>query len=174
MSAGFLISNGFLRYVWLVDPLEAHNIAQKDRSTGDGNNLLRGAYPLTAARILPWYYAASVLFMLLDYGLGFNVRIAFLEPWPAARLAYYGVCFTCLALMLCRPAWTILVATFESLVTLVALILGMAIRVMVPPDDAFAGNASIVSFQQILNFLIAASVAYLAWIRGLRDLRGSR
>ena len=38
-------------------------------------------------RILPWYYAATVLFLLLDYGFGVNVRIAFLEPFPAARLA---------------------------------------------------------------------------------------
>ena len=126
---------------------------------------------MIAARIIPWYYAASVLFLLLDFGAGLNLRLAFLEPWPNARIAYYGVCFFCLALMLWRPRWTVLVGTFESLVTLVALILGMAVRVMIPNNAIFAENVSIVTFQEILNFLISGSVAYLAWIRGLRQLR---
>jgi hypothetical protein len=126
---------------------------------------------MIAARIIPWYYAASVLFLLLDFGAGLNLRLAFLEPWPNARIAYYGVCFFCLALMLWRPRWTVLVGTFESLVTLVALILGMAVRVMIPNNAIFAENVSIVTFQEIVNFLISGSVAYLAWIRGLRQLR---
>ena len=126
---------------------------------------------MMAARIIPWYYAASVLFLLLDFGAGLNLRVAFLESWPAARVAYYGVCFICLALMLWRPRWTVLVGTFESLVTLVALILGMAIRVMIPNNAIFAENTSIVTLQEIANFLISGSVAYLAWIRGLKQLR---
>lgn len=125
---------------------------------------------MTASRIIPWYYAASVLFLLLDFGAGLNVRVAFLEPWPAARVAYYGLCFVCLVLMLWRPRWTVLIGTFESLVTLVALIFGMAVRVMIPNEAIFAENASIVTFQEILNFLISGSVAYLAWTRGLKQL----
>ena len=126
---------------------------------------------MTAARVIPWYYAASVVFLLLDFGAGLNLRLAFLEPWPGARLAYYGICFFCLALMLWRPRWTVLVGTFESLVTLVALILGMAIRVMIPNNAIFAENVSIVTLQEIANFLISGSVAYLAWIRGLKELK---
>lgn len=125
---------------------------------------------MTAARIIPWYYAASVVFLLLDFGAGLNLRVAFLEPWPVARLAYYGVCFFCLILMLWRPRWTVLIGTFESLVTLVALIFSMAVRVMIPNSAIFSESASIVTFQEIINFLISGSVAYLAWIRGLRQL----
>ena len=126
---------------------------------------------MSADRILPWYYAASVVFLLLDFVAGINVRLAFLEPWPTARVAYYGICFACLGLMLWRPAWSVLIGSFESLVTLVALILSMAVRVMVPGDAVFTGQGAFVTVPEILNFLISGSVAYLAWVKGLRALR---
>ena len=125
---------------------------------------------MTAARVLPWYYAATVIFLIFDYVLGVNVRIAFLDSMPAARLGYYGVCFACLGLILLRPAWTTLIGTFESLVTLIALILGMGIRVMVPNDAIFAENAGIVTVQEVFNFLISGSMAYLSWVKGIREL----
>mgnify|MGYP001813915377 FL=1 len=123
-------------------------------------------------RILPLYYAATALFLLLDYGFGFNVRIAFLDALPAARMAYYGICFACLGLMIWRPAWTTFIGTFESLVTLIALIFGMAVRVMIPNDAIFEENATILTYQEVVNFVIAGGVAYLAWIRGLKELQG--
>jgi hypothetical protein len=126
---------------------------------------------MSAERILPWYYASSVVFLLLDYLADINVRVAFLEPWPAARAAYYGVCFACLGLMLWRPGWAVLIGTFESLVTLVALIFSMAVRVMIPNDAIFAAYAAFVTLPEIVNFLIAGSVAYLAWVKGLRALQ---
>lgn len=128
---------------------------------------------MNAIRILPWYYGATVVFLLLDYLAGINVRVAFLEPLPAARAAYYAICFICLGLMIWRPAWTVFIGTFESLVTLVALIFSMALRVMVPTDAIFAENVSFVTTQEVINFVIAGSVAYLAWIRGVRALTQS-
>lgn len=122
-------------------------------------------------RILPLYYAATAFFLLLDYGFGLNVRIAFLDALPAARMAYYGICFACLGLMIWRPSWTTFIGTFESLVTLIALIFGMAVRVMIPNDAIFEENATILTYQEVINFVIAGSVAYLAWIRGLKELQ---
>ena len=127
---------------------------------------------MTVNRILPWYYAATALFLLLDYWLGVNVRVAFLDTLPTARMAYYGVCFACLALMLWRPNWTTLIGTFESLVTLIALIFSMAVRVMIPNDAIFEENAAFVSAQEIYNFLISGSVAYYSWVKGLKQLVG--
>jgi len=125
---------------------------------------------MSAIRILPLYYAATVVFLLLDYFAGINVRVAFLESLPPARAAYYAICFVCLGLMIWRPAWTTLVATFESLVTLVALIFSMGMRVLVPTDAIFDENASFVTFQEIINFVIAGGIAYFAWVRGLKAL----
>ena len=127
---------------------------------------------MTADRLLPAYYAATLLFLVLDYAFGFNVRVAFLEPWPLARAGYYGFCFVCLALMWWRPAWIALIGSFESLVTLVALIFGMAIRVMIPNDAIFLENADFVTVREIINFLIAGFIAYYAWVRGLKAAIG--
>lgn len=123
-------------------------------------------------RVLPWYYAATAVFLLLDVALGINIRVAFLEPWPVARAAYYVLCFVCLALIIRRPAWSTLVGTVESLATLVALILVMAVRVMVPNDAIFYENVSIVTTQELTNFLISGFMAYYAWMTGLKRLRG--
>lgn len=122
-------------------------------------------------RLLAGYYGATVLFALIDFGLGVNVRVAFLEPWPDARIAYYGFCIACLGAMIWRPARATLIGTVESLVTLVALVLGMGIRVMVPTDAIFDENASIVAYQEIINFLISGFVAYFAWSHGLKQLK---
>jgi len=127
---------------------------------------------MNIGRLLPWYYAATALFLLLDYGFDINVRIAFLEGLPAARIGYYGVCFVCLGLMIWRPSWATLIGTFESLVTLIALIFSMAVRVMIPNDAIFAENANIVTIQEVINFVISGGIAYLSWVRGLQQLRG--
>jgi len=127
---------------------------------------------VNATRILPWYYAATLVFLLLDYFGGVNVRVAFLESLPTARVAYYGICFVCFGLMIWRPAWTTLIGTFESLVTMIALIFGMAVRVIVPNDAIFEENMAIVTTEQLVNFVIAGSIAYFAWVRGLKELSG--
>lgn len=127
---------------------------------------------VSATRILPWYYAATLVFLLLDFFGGVNVRVAFLDTLPAARVAYYGICFACLGLMIWRPAWTTLIGTFESLVTMLALIFGMALRVMVPNDAIVEENIAIVTSEQLVNFITAGSIAYLSWVKGLKALTG--
>lgn len=127
---------------------------------------------VSATRILPWYYTATLVFLLLDFLGGVNVRVAFLDTLPAARVAYYGICFACLGLMIWRPAWTTLIGTFESLVTMLALIFGMALRVMVPNDAIVEENIAIVTSEQLVNFIIAGSIAYLSWVKGLKALTG--
>ena len=72
--------------------------------------------------------------------------------------------------LLWRPRWTTLIGTFESLVTLTALIFAMAIRLMVPNDAIFEENTAFVTIQEVINFVIAGSVAYLAWLKGLKQL----
>ena len=125
---------------------------------------------MNATRILPWYYAATLVFLLLDYVGGVNVRVAFLDTLPTARMAYYGICLVCFGLMVWRPAWTTLIGTFESLVTMIALIFGMAIRVMVPNDAIFSENAAIVSTEQLVYFVLAGAIAYFAWVKGIKSL----
>ena len=109
------------------------------------------------------YYWATILFVLLDFIVSLNIRAAFLEPWPMARAAYYAFCFVCLVLILRRPGWATAVVTVESLISLVALILGMSVRIMVPNDAIFEESVNVVTIQEIVNFVIVGTVAYIAW-----------
>ena len=108
----------------------------------------------TMKRALLSYYAATVLFLILDFAFGLNVRIAFLESLPAARFGYYGVCFACLALMIWRPSWTVIISTFETLVTLIALIFSMAMNILLVSDHMLETGEGIVTLEEIVNFVI--------------------
>jgi hypothetical protein len=122
--------------------------------------------------VLLTYYAATILFLLLDYWGGLNIRIAFLDPYPAWRAAYYGVCFLCFGLMIWQPGLTVIVAAFESLVTLSALIISFAMRAMFVTDSMLEGSADLIDAQEVFNFLISGGIAYIAWMRGVKELSG--
>jgi len=121
--------------------------------------------------ILIGYYAATLVFVALDFGFDVNVRVAFLESAPGIRTGFYGLLFGCFALVLWRPAWSGVVGAVESLVTLSALIINMALRSMMVTDTMLQTGSGFITMPEIINFMIAGSVAYLAWMRGLKALR---
>lgn len=113
------------------------------------------------------YYAATAIFLLLDYWFGVNVRVAFLEAWPFWRFLYYLFCFACLALMLWKPALTTIVSTVESLLTVSALILHMGVRVLgLSAGVMEQGAVALISMEEILNFMIGGFAAWWGWHRG--------
>lgn len=116
------------------------------------------------------YYGATIVFLALDVFLGLNVRIAFFDGQPLWKSAYYLLCFGCFALMLARPSWTVLIGAVESLVTLVALILIMAIKTILVNDAMLEGDAPPVSIAELINFTISGAAAYVAWLRGMLAL----
>ncbi|MEM6512454.1 MAG: hypothetical protein AAF660_05535 [Pseudomonadota bacterium] len=123
-----------------------------------------------SAQFLKLYYAATAVFLLLDIVFGINVRVAFLEPWPGWRITYYLVCFALLAVIAWRPKLAGLVGVAESLLTLTALIVTMALRVMVVTDEMIDGDATLVTAQEIINFLLSGGIAWFYWQRGVRAL----
>ena len=118
-------------------------------------------------RALGGYYLATAGFVLLDFGLGINVRLSFLDQHDGWRLLYYLVCFACLAVIVVKPALTVAVTAVESLVTMVALILSTATRVMIP--DSAAGLPGV---EELINFLVSGFAAYLSWTRSMTTLIG--
>lgn len=127
-----------------------------------------------SSNLLVLYYAATAVFLVLDFAWGINVRLAFLDALPLARTAYYGVCFACLALMLWRPAWTELISAFESLVTLSALIVSMGVRTLLLTDQILETGEGFITMHEIYNFLISGGVAYIAWVKGVNRLKNGR
>ena len=124
--------------------------------------------------VLIAYYAATLVFLLLDYGAGLNVRVAFLEPFPLWRAAYYGVCFLCLTLVVWQPGWSVIVGAFESLVTLCALIISFGMRAMLVTDSMLETGTGFVTMPEIVNFVMSGGIAYVVWTRGMRELTGGK
>ena len=125
---------------------------------------------MTQINILLSYYGATLLFLVLDVIFGYSIRIAFLDAHASFKMAYYGFCMICFLLMLWKPYLTVLIGALESLVTLVALIVVMGMRVMVPTDQMIESGAGVVTAPEILNFIIAGGIAYIAWSQGLQAL----
>lgn len=123
-------------------------------------------------RILRAYYAGTALFLALDVAFDINLRIAFFDATAHLRGAYYAVCFACLALMLIRPGWTVVIAAFESLVTLAALIISFGSRAILVSDAMLEGSQPLVALPEVVNFLMSGGIAYVAWVRGIRALQG--
>ena len=119
--------------------------------------------------MIRFYYLATALFLLLDLALNINVRLAFLENHPGIRAAYYAVIFTCMALIIWRPSWTVVVSGIESLAALVALILTVWLRVLAIGDPTTAGGG-FASTEEMVNFVMTGTIAYLAYQRGIREL----
>ena len=117
------------------------------------------------------YYLATAAFFLLDITADVNIRIAFFESSPALKWTYYAVCMGLAGLMFWRPALTTLLSVTESLVVVVALTLSMGMRVMTVSSGAIESGGSIVTMEEILNFVISGSIAYSAWVRGMQELR---
>lgn len=127
--------------------------------------------PPGSGRVLTAYYGATVLFLLLDYGLGLNLRLAFLDDQPAWRAVYYVFCFACLGAMLWRPDLSGIIGIAESLITLSGLIIHMALRVVIVTDEMIETGRGVVTYAEIVNFLLASGVVYLSYVRGMVSLR---
>jgi hypothetical protein len=135
---------------------------------------MSAAPKIESRRVLQAYYAATVVFLLLDYGAGLNLRVAALEGFPDLKAGYYLVIFACLGLTLWRPAWSTAIGVVESLATLVALIFSVALRSMLLGPQMVETGAGLVGMTEIVNFLISGSIAWYAWQRGMTQLFGPR
>lgn len=121
--------------------------------------------------MLRLYYAATALFLFLDYVIGINIRLAFLDSWPLWRAAYYLFCFLCLVLIVSRPGLDAWVGLVESLISLSLLIVGTASRVIVVSDDMIESGRAPVNVSEIANFALVGTILYIACLDGLRRLR---
>lgn len=115
------------------------------------------------SRFFALYYAATAAFVLLDYGFGLNVRLAFLDDLPIWRIAYYIGCGVLFFVMQRFPQSAPLLAAVESLTNLVGLILETGVRVMVPSMALLERGEGLLTATDVINFLLSGSIAYLSW-----------
>ena len=120
-----------------------------------------------STRLITGYYGATVIFVLLDYLLNFNIRLIFLDDWPVWRGLYYAACFGFFGLMLWRPSWSSHIGAGESLLTLSLLIISMAARVLIVTDEMIEQGRGFVTVNELLNFMIAGTITYFSLMRGV-------
>ncbi len=118
-----------------------------------------------------FYYAATLLFVILDYFFSINVRLAFLEAWPEMRALYYCLCFGCLGLMIMRPGWSLWIGTIESMLALSVLIVTMGVRVMSMSEQMLRTGTGLVTTSEIMNFLIVGSMTWFSYSRGMQTIQ---
>jgi hypothetical protein len=123
--------------------------------------------PNASIRLVTGYYGATVIFIILDYLLNFNIRLSFLDAWPGWRALYYGICLCLFGIMLWRPLWSRHIAAAESLLTLSLLIISTAARVMIVTDEMIEEGRGFVSVNELLNFVIAGTITYFSLMQGV-------
>lgn len=117
------------------------------------------------------YYAATLLFVVLDYVFNINLRAAFLEQHDVARAFYYLFLFVCLALALRFPDKAVYVGTLESGLTVAALIISFWARLLIPGDTLEETVEGWVTIPEVFNFLISGFYGYFAYMSGIRKIK---
>ncbi|MDJ0938272.1 MAG: hypothetical protein QNJ00_00780 [Woeseiaceae bacterium] len=111
------------------------------------------------------YYAATVLFVVLDVLLDINIRLSFLADAPVWRGVYYAFCIACAVVMRWRPDLSVFIGAVEGLITIIGLIFSMYL------GHTLAGAKDMGDVAQlVLNYAISGYFAYMSWRRGLMAL----
>lgn len=121
-------------------------------------------------RVLVAYLLATPLFALLDFGFGWNLRLAGLSGLAGLRLGYYALAFACGLAIWRFPEATAPVAAIESALSLGVLVVAMWNRyftyLAATTDGEIRQNPFTVSV--IVNFILSGSVLAIAMISRMR------
>ena len=120
-----------------------------------------------------YYLLATPLFALLDFVVGANIRVAFLDGHPALRAAYYAIAIACGAVVLARPRLAPVVGVTESVANIGFLIIGVFVAYLGMLDDAGGPGDIANPFTQraIVNLVISAGWGYASYTNAVRRLR---
>ena len=126
--------------------------------------------PVARLSFLRWYYVATPLFWLVGLIWGVNVRVAFLDDFPAGRNAYYVLCFVLGIVMLRAPQYASRLAFAESSANLGLLMLSVAVWYLRMLDWAAGPGVAVrvVTPAELVGFVLATVIAAVSY-----GLRGS-
>lgn len=112
-------------------------------------------------RLIRWYYLGTPAFYLVDALFGINVRVAFLDQWPAGTTAYYALAFALGLLAWRRPAWTAQIGLLESGANVALLILSVAVWYggVLGAAASEYGMPAPIAPEALVNFVFSAAVA---------------
>jgi hypothetical protein len=128
------------------------------------------------SRLVGWYYLATPLFAVLDYGWGLNVRVAFLSALPGARFAYYAIAWGCGAASWRWPDQAARIAAAESAANIALLALGVFASYLAVIDAAADGGPLPAYFTPAatVNLGLSAGVLGASWLLAQARLASAR
>lgn len=114
------------------------------------------------------YYLVTPAFIVLDYAVGVNVRVAVLDDLPQYKNLYYGFCILCGLAVWFLPQYSVVVALFESPVNLLITVLGMFLPYIenlqrLATLDGDWKAAETFSVEGYTNLMIAGIIAVIAF-----------
>lgn len=133
--------------------------------------MIHGKHSITSL-----YYYITPLFILLDYLIGVNIRVAVLDTMPLHKNLYYGFCILCGVGMFVLPRCTPIVALFESTINILLIVLSVFIpyiQIVMQSDNILDSNwpaASAFTIPYAVNLILAGAVAVFAFHGSLRAL----
>ena len=125
----------------------------------EGSNPSLSVLPMV--RLIRWYYLGTPAFYVADRFFGLNVRVAFLDQWPAGRTAYYLFAFLLGLVAWRRPAWTAQLGLLESGANVTLLILSVMVWYLgvLQAAGSDVGRLETVAPETLVNFVFAAGIA---------------
>lgn len=113
------------------------------------------------SRAIQFYYLATPAFYAIDTLFGVNVRVAFLDHWPAGKTAYYLIAFILGIIAWRRPPRAAQIGLLESGTNVGLLILSVLVWYggVLEAVGSDAGMPAALSPEALTNFVFAAVVA---------------
>jgi hypothetical protein len=118
------------------------------------------------SRLIQFYYLATPAFYAIDSLWGVNVRVAFLDHWPAGKTAYYLIAFVLGIIAWRRPAWAAQIGLVESSTNLGLLILSVLVWYggVLEAAGADFGMPAAVAPGALANFVLTAAMGATSYI----------
>jgi hypothetical protein len=135
-----------------------------------------GPAPLQPSAVpLHWpqiYYSLTLVFALVDWTMGANIRAVGLDHAPVMRAGYYGACLLCAVGIHYRPRWGTPIALVESSLNVGILIISvfLAYYGMVDTIEGPGSFTNPIDGRFMLNFLIAGGAGTAAFYQSLHAL----
>ena len=139
----------------------------------------RAASARSASAPLQWtqvYYALTLLFALLDWTMGANIRAVGLDDAPGLRAGYYGACLLCAIAIHYRPTWAAPITLLESSLNLGVLVLSVFVAYygMVDTIEGPEPFTNPIDGHFMLNFLISGGVGAVVFYQSLYTMGAMR
>ena len=111
------------------------------------------------------YFALTPAFILLDYVVGVNIRVAVLDSYPMYKGFYYAFCILCGIITFSLPRFSPVIALFESIAIYMMTILSVFtpyLQLVKHTDDILDINfqfENIMTPPYITNLVLAGFIA---------------